>query len=82
MKPANTNGKPVMPESQSLIVNIAMYVALASASILIAPRLARSLFFVALWCLVMIMPHGLIKLIEFVWRATGHAVDDMMRKDG
>lgn len=77
MKPANTNGKPVMPESESLIVNIAMYGASISAAILIAPRLARNLFWLALWCLIMIMPHGLVKVTEFIWRVAGHAKADM-----
>ena len=66
--------------SDSILLNIAIMVGAPLLCAILAPRLALSLMWVLLLCLVMVAPHGLVRLIELTWRAFGHAIDDMKRK--
>ena len=66
--------------TDSILLNIAIMVGAPLLCAILAPRLARSLLWLLLLCLVMAAPHGLVRLIELAWRAFGHAIDDMKRK--
>ena len=65
--------------TDSIMVTIAIGVCSVTAAALILPRLFMTLLRIALLCAVMACPYGLVKLIEFMWRALEHAAHDMRR---